>query len=178
MQFSPVPAPQVQRVLPQASNSSGKQQQKKGPRSISLSDLTLDESQGHLFLPITIPFKLRGRRCMQDEQLKQETDYGTPVAFNNHQQQQLDELQGIDTAASTPNHLRRSESTAVQFKSGKDSLQAFSKQNQEDSAATLLLNGQFLTTGETSQEYSRPLVLQTPSRMSSTGTTEIQKPNI
>lgn len=161
--FSPAPAPKMQSSSLQNSSSSAKQQQqKKGSRSISLSGLALDQSQGHLFLPITIPFIHQTQKRMQQERLKQDTDKETFRSCS--QPHQLDELQGIDTAASTPNHLRRSESTAAPPTNGKDSLQCFKQDSYADTPAALLLKDQFSTdgNGECWEEDSRPFVLHTP----------------
>ncbi|CDI81273.1 hypothetical protein, conserved [Eimeria acervulina] len=155
--FSPAPAPKMQSSSLQNSSSSAKQQQqKKGSRSISLSGLALDQSQGHLFLPITIPFIHQTQKRMQQERLKQDTDKETFRSCS--QPHQLDELQGIDTAASTPNHLRRSESTAAPPTNGKDSLQCFKQDSYADTPAALLLKDQFSTdgNGECWEEDSRP----------------------
>ncbi|CDI75413.1 hypothetical protein, conserved [Eimeria praecox] len=156
----PVPMPTMQSALLQA-NANTKQQKKKGPRSISLSDLATDESQGHLFLPITIPFKQQTQRRTQHEQPKQEVDEEGFSGYSQ-QQQQLDEMQGIDTAASTPNHLRRNESTAALPKSGIDSSQWFVRHdNQGDTPAAVLIKDRLSGGGHDGNwgEDERPLVL-------------------
>ncbi|CDJ49469.1 hypothetical protein, conserved [Eimeria brunetti] len=136
-----------------AGENAKKQKSKKASRSIGFSDLAHDESQSHLFLPITIPFKLHPRKqhrqqidCSQQQQKEQ-------------QQQQMDDLQGIDTAASTPNHLRRSESPALHINDEHNNFKENTKYEfGEDTAAALLLKGQSAERGqdEYCDEDTRP----------------------
>ncbi|CDJ42799.1 hypothetical protein, conserved [Eimeria tenella] len=133
---------------------------KKGPRSISLSELAADESQGHLLLPITVPFNQQVQSPQeqpQQQEVKEEGGFKMLHSSNQHQQQ--DELQGIDTAASTPNHLGRTEPTDRQAETKEEKPQRrVMVDNSNESPAALLLKNHFANTGSGQwlEEDSRP----------------------
>lgn len=122
-------------IFPQNDNKSNNTNKKRGPRSIKLSDLAYDDSSGHLFLPITIPFNQNINQKHQ-QQTKREDAAKTP---------NQEELQEADTAASTPNYWARSTSTEKQPESLKASqTQTSAGLCNEEVPAASLLQEQFL----------------------------------
>lgn len=140
--------PTQQRQTPPAAlqqgNSSGNGKMR-GPRSVRLSDLAHDNSQGHLFLPITIPFKQHSKQEHQGQVQQGEPGRETPLRiFEKHQHQQDDVLE-IDTAASTPNHLSSCTSAKLQQRPRQETLQQSAPTiNSHDIPAASLLQDQFV----------------------------------
>lgn len=142
----PVPAQQRQSasVGLQQGNSS-ESGTRRGPRSLRLSDLAHDDSQGHLFLPITIPFKRHTRHEHQGQVDQGMAEVKTPLRILEKQRHRQDDVFEIDTAASTPNHLGNGTSAKLQQRAGQEAPhQSASTTDSNDIPAASLLRDQFV----------------------------------
>ena len=130
-------------------------------RSVGFCDLALDESKGHLFLPISVPFKnflkKRQQHNYQRWALLTTNDHTASPAFHQHskqpdlkqldQKQQPDDLHEAETAASTPQHLRQ-----APLEQQSHQTDMFSS----DTAAAVLLQDKFLRSDDFSNKDGRP----------------------
>ncbi|KAL8430330.1 hypothetical protein Efla_001095 [Eimeria flavescens] len=138
---------------------------RRGPRSSKLSDLAHDQSQGHLFLPITIPFKGLAKQPQQDQQQEQqeheEADSDKLFGDTGKQGPQQD-FEDIDTAASTPNSCGRRVQSSVKREALKTRLpQGVSRPDADDIPPASLLADQFQRdTEQVVEEDGRPEFLQ------------------